>query len=191
MDPLHTIMEGCLINDQKCQKSLYEKYFGFCLKIVFRYIYRYENAVDVVNDGFVKIFRNFKKFERGESEHLEKIWMGWIKRIMINTAIDELRRNKMMPEIGDLPNYVWEQQDKSQSADQTILYKELINHVKKLPPSYRVVFNMYVIDGFSHPEIAQQLGISTGSSKSSLFKAKTHLKNLINKDFQQADICSL
>lgn len=191
MEELHSIIEGCLADDHKCQKRLYERYYGYALKVVFRYIYRYEKATDAVNDGFVKIFRSFKKFECAENEHLEKIWMGWMKRIMINTAIDELRRNNMMPEIGGLPDHVWELQDKSQGADQRILYKELISEIKKLPPSYRVAFNMFVIDGFSHQEIAERLGISVGTSKSNLAKAKMHLKKILNKDIQEADICSL
>jgi len=184
-------MEGCLINDHKCQKKLYERYYGYALKIVFRYLYRYEKAVDAVNDGFVKIFRSFKKFECTEKEHLEKIWMGWVKRIMINTAIDELRRSNMMPEIGGLPDHIWQLQDKSQGADQNLLYKELICQVKKLPPSYRVAFNMYIIDGFSHQEIAEKLGISVGTSKSNLAKARMQLKKFIDKDVQEAGICSL
>src|SRR3954451_20252736 len=151
-------------NDNRCQKRLYERYYGYALKIVFRYIYRYEKATDVVNDGFVKIFRAFQKFECAEKEHLEKIWMGWVKRIMINTAIDELRRSNMIPEIGVLPDHIWELQDRSQQADRIVLYKELICQVKKLPPSYRLAFNMYVIDGFSHQEIAEKLGISIGTS---------------------------
>lgn len=184
-------MQGCLTDDHKSQKRLYERYYGYALKIVFRYIYRYEKAVDVVNDGFVKIFRSFKKFECAEIENLEKIWMGWVKRIMINTAIDELRRSNMMPEIGGLPDHIWNLQDKGQAADQNILYKELIAQVKKLPPSYRVAFNMYVIDGFSHQEIADKLGISVGTSKSNLAKARMQLKKFIDNDVQEVDICSL
>lgn len=180
-----------MANDHKFQKKLYERYYGYALKIVFRYIYRYEKAVDAVNDGFVKIFRSFTKFECAEKEHLEKIWMGWMKRIMINTAIDELRRSNMMPEIGGLPDYIWELEDKSQHADQRILYKELIEKVKKLPPSYRVAFNMYIIDGFSHQEIADKLGISVGTSKSNLAKARMQLKKFIDKDVQETDICNL
>ena len=98
-----------MTNDQKCQKLLYEHYYGYALKIVFRYIYRYEKATDVANDGFVKIFRNFNRFECRNAMELEKILMGWMRRILVNTAIDELRRNQLMPEIGDLPDYVWEQ----------------------------------------------------------------------------------
>lgn len=191
MEELHSIMEGCLINDHKSQKKLYERYYGYALKIVFRYIYRYEKAVDVVNDGFVKIFRSFKKFESTEKEQMEKMWMGWVKRIMINTAIDELRRNNMIHEIGGLPDYIWELQDNSQKSDQNLLYKELISQVKNLPTSYRVAFNMYVIDGFSHQEIAEKLDISVGTSKSNLAKARMQLKKILNKDNREADICSL
>lgn len=108
--------------------------------------------------------------------------MGWMKRIMVNTAIDELRRQNLMPEIGSMPDSIWEEPDRTQFADNMVLYKELISEVKKLPPSYRVVFNMYVIDGFTHQEIADRLGISVGTSKSSLSKARLHLQKFINRD---------
>ena len=96
-----------------------------------------------------------------------------------------------MPEIGGLPDHIWELQDRSQQADRIVLYKELICQVKKLPPSYRLAFNMYVIDGFSHQEIAEKLGISIGTSKSNLAKARIQLKKFIDKDFQEVGICSL
>ena len=191
MRDLRAIVEGCIVNDQKCQRELYENYYGYGLKIVFRYIYHFEKAVDVVNDGFVKVFRNFNRFECTNWNELEKILMGWMKRILVNTAIDELRRNQLMPEIGDLPEHVWERIDSSERADKNILYKELIAHVRKLPPSYRTVFNMYVIDGFSHQEIADQLGVSVGTCKSNLSKARDHLKKYINKDIPQAGVCNL
>ncbi|HEU0064296.1 MAG TPA: RNA polymerase sigma factor, partial [Flavisolibacter sp.] len=104
--------------------------------------------------------------------------------------IDLLRKDSLLPEIGSITDNVWYVQDKSQSSDQTILYKELINEVKKLPPSYRVVFNMYVVDGFTHQEIAHQLGISIGTSKSNLFKAREHLKKIIKENDQQINVCN-
>jgi len=182
---LSHIIEGCLNNDQRFQKALYEQFYGYCLKIVFRYIYQYDTAVDVVNDGYVKMFRNFKNFKCENPDDVNKVFMGWLKRIMVNTAIDELRRQNMMPDIGAIPDDVWEEPDKSGNADQGILYKELVSQVKKLPPSYRAVFNMYVIDGFSHQEIADQLGISVGTSKSSLSKARVHLQKYINEDTRE------
>ena len=166
---------------------MYEQFYGYSLKVVFRYIYKYENAVDVVNDGYVKLFRNLTNFKCDKEEDVTKIFMGWLRRIMVNTAIDELRRQNMMPDIGAIPEDIWEEPDKSGGADQAVLYKELISQVKKLPPSYRIVFNMYVIDGFTHQEIADQLGISAGTSKSSLSKARMHLQKYINQDTREID----
>ena len=191
MRNLHNIVEGCINNDQKSQKELYETFYGYGLKIVFRYIYHYDRARDVVNDGFVKVFKNFNRFQCANPNELEKILMGWMRRILVNTAIDELRKNQLMPEIGDLPEYVWERVDSSEKADKIILYKELISHVRKLPPSYRMVFNLYVIDGYSHQEIADQLGVSIGTCKSNLSKARDHLKKYINKDIQEAGVCNM
>lgn len=181
LDHIKTLISGCIANNAKDQKHLYERYYGYCLKTVFRYVYRYDHAVDVVNDGFIKIFRSFSRFSYANAENLEMIFMGWIRRIMINTAIDHLRKNSFLPEIGGISENVWQNEDRSQSADQKILYKELIAEIKKLPPSYRVVFNMYVIDGFTHQEIANQLGISVGTSKSNLSKARVLLQKFIKK----------
>lgn len=92
MENITDIIKGCIDKNHQYQKIFYEQYHGYALKIVFRYIYRYEKAVDVVNDGFVKLFRNFEKFQlAGESDN-ERILMGWMKRILVNTAIDELRK---------------------------------------------------------------------------------------------------
>ncbi|MBD0280552.1 MAG: sigma-70 family RNA polymerase sigma factor [Flavisolibacter sp.] len=191
MEDLPIIVNGCINNEQKYQKMLYERYYGFAFKVVFRYIYRYEKVADVVNDGFVKVFRGFPSFICKTDGEVERSLMAWMKRIMVNTAIDELRKNHMMPEIGDISDHTWFEADKNQNADQQLLYKELMLQVKRLPPSYRTVFNLYVIDGYSHQEIAEQLGISIGTSKSNLFKAKSYLQNIINKDLQQADICNI
>lgn len=180
MESISHIIKGCIAKNHKYQKIVYEQYRGFALKTVFRYIYRYEKAVDVVNDGFVKAFTHFEKF-KPEEEHNEKILMGWLKRIMINTAIDELRKNKMLPEIGGIPDYLWEITDKNQDADQLLLYKDLIILIKELPPAYRTVFNLYVIDGYNHYEIADLLKISVGTSKSGLSRARALLQKSIKK----------
>lgn len=179
MEILQNIINGCIQNNQRDQKYLYEKYYGYCLKTVFRYIYRYDKAVDVVNDGFVKVFRNFSKFQFRDSENLEMILMGWMRMIMINTAIDHLRKNNFLPEIGDISESIWLHEDKSQGSDHALMYKELVKEIKKLPPSYRTVFNLYVIDGFTHQEIANQLGISVGTSKSNLSKARVLLQKIL------------
>lgn len=146
--------------------------------------------MDVVNDGFVKIFRNFATFKIENEADLEKILMGWIRRIMINNAIDELRRSNMAPEIGGISESSWDKTDTSQNADQQMLYKELIVQIKKLPPMYRSVFNMHVIDGYSHYEIADMLGIAVGTSKSNLFKARNLLQKFI-KGLEEQKVCNI
>lgn len=191
MELLQDIITGCVQNNQRDQRCLYERYYGYCLKTVFRYIYRYDKAVDVVNDGFVKVFRNFSKFEFRDTENLEMILMGWMRMIMINTAIDQLRKNNFLPEIGVISESIWQHEDKSQSSDQTLMYKELVKEIKKLPPSYRTVFNLYVIDGFTHQEIANQLGISVGTSKSNLSKARVLLQKIIKTNEQQVGVCNM
>lgn len=191
MELLQNIIAGCVQNDQRYQKCLYDRYYGYCLKTVFRYIYRYDKAVDVVNDGFVKIFRNFSKFEVRDAENLEMILMGWMRMIMINTAIDALRKNNFLPEIGDISDHVWQHEDRSQMSDNMLLYKELVKEIKRLPPSYRTVFNMYVIDGFTHQEIASKLGISVGTSKSNLSKARVILQKIIKKNDEEIEVCNL
>jgi RNA polymerase sigma-70 factor (ECF subfamily) len=116
--------------------------------------------------------------------------MGWMRTIMINTAIDQLRKNNFIPEIGDISETIW-MKDKNQSSDQSLLYKELVKEIKKLPPSYRTVFNMYVMDGFTHQEIADTLGISIGTSKSNLSKARVILQRIIKSNNEALNICSL
>ena len=190
MELLQNIIAGCIQNNQRDQKFLYEKYYGYCLKTVFRYIYRYDKAVDVVNDGFVKVFRNFSKFQYRDTQNLEMILMGWMRMIMINTAIDQLRKNNFIPEIGDISETIWMHEDKSQGSDHALLYKELIKEIKKLPPSYRTVFNMYVIDGFTHQEIANRLGISVGTSKSNLSKARVLLQKIVKNNDEEA-VCNM
>ena len=177
---LDEIIAGCLDNNPRDQKRFYERYYGYCLKVVFRYIFRYDKAVDVVNDGFVKVFGKMSTFRCEDTARIEPMMMGWMKTIMINTAIDRLRKDNFLPEIGITNEGIWIE-DASQVSDQTLLYKDLIKEVKKLPPTYRVVFNMYVIDGFTHQEIANQLKIAVGTSKSNLSKARGLLQSILKK----------
>jgi RNA polymerase sigma factor (sigma-70 family) len=177
---LDEIISGCIDKDARDQKVFYERYFGYCLKIVFRYIYRYDKAVDVVNDGFVKILGKMHSFRCPEASKTEFVMMGWIKTIMINTAIDRLRKDDFLPEIGLTNEGVW-LEDRSAASDQSLLYRDIIREIKRLPPTYRVVFNMYVIDGFSHQEIATRLNIAVGTSKSNLCKARGILQSFIKK----------
>ncbi|MEJ7587386.1 MAG: RNA polymerase sigma factor [Ferruginibacter sp.] len=181
MEKAFTIIKGCKDGYPKYQKIFYERYRGAALKIVFRYIYNYEEALEIVNDGFVKFFKNIDKFRCENDTDLEKVLNGWIKRIMINTSIDLLRKKMLLPEIGGIPEYVWNVEDKSSSPDQAMIYKDLMIMVKQLPPVYRIVFNMHVIDGYTHIEIADILKMPVGTSKSNLQRAKLLMQNYLNQ----------
>ena len=167
--------------DMRYQKILYERFYGYALKIAFRYVYRYDAAKDIVNDGFVKLFRQIDKFSYKGKGFPEQLSVAWIKQIIVNASVHELRRNKMNPEMDDIPENVWDETDNNQKADQALLYKELISHLKNLPPVYRIVFNMFVIDGFTHFYIANTLRISVADSMSNLSSARDILKKLIYK----------
>ena len=183
-------IRGCIKKDHKSQRQIYEQFRGYALKIVFRYIYRYEKAVDAMNDGFIKLFNSFDKFKFSGEEDNEKILMGWMKRIMINSAIDHLRRGSMLPEIGGIPDDVWGVSDKSDDADQVLLYNELVALIKQLPPHYRIVFNLHVIDGYTHTEIADMLNTTIGTSKSNLSRARDMLQKSIKK-MEEAQACRI
>lgn len=136
-----------------------------------------------MTDGFIKAFNHFYEFRNEHKEDLERLLMGWLKRIMINCAIDELRRNNMLPEIGGIPEDVWNITDRSDNADQLLLYKELVSQVKDLPPNYRIVFNLYVLDGYSHRQISEMMNISVSTSRASLARARSILqKQIITKE---------
>ena len=125
MEKLEIILEGCRAAKRKYQELLYEQYYDFALKIVFRYIYNYEEAAEVTNDGFVKFFLSLDKFVIEKEGNIGKMLGGWIRRIMVNTAIDLLRKKMMLPEIGGIPDAVWEMEDNGPSAEQKLIYKEL------------------------------------------------------------------
>ncbi len=174
-------MAGCAAQDRKYQQILYDRFYGFCLKTAFRYVDSYEQATEVTNNAFVKIFKNFGRFEVRDPEKVEMLFMGWVKRVVINASIDYLRREMHTIKVIPIPEDVWEHKDERQLSDSSLLYKELIKMIKELPPAYRLVFNMHVIEGYSHPEIASMLGITAGTSKSNLSKARAHLQKALGK----------
>lgn len=189
MTDIVTIIKGCAENDARCQKILYDKYLGFALKTAFRYVHSYDNAAHAANDAFVKMFRAFKTYEIRDRNNVEAMLLGWMKRIVINTSIDFMLRESLVPEHITLPEEASNKKDTGTTGEHNMAYKELINLVRKLSPAYRVVFNLHVIDGYTHPEIAKMLGISVGTSKSNLAKAKTFLQKFLVKDENGNILC--
>ena len=189
MEKLLNIIEGCAQQERQSQKLLYDQYYGLCLKIAFRYVHTYEQATEVTHDAFLKMFRNFSRFEVRDKEKVEMLLIGWIRRVVINAAIDYMRKEMNNTHSYPIPEHVWEHKDDGQSADDSVLYKELIAMVKDLPPAYRLVFNLHVIEGYSHPEIAKMLGITTGTSKSNLSKARAHLQKALTAENTEKILC--
>ena len=189
MNELLDIIGGCMRNDARSQKIFYEKYLPYALRISYRYVHSFENAAHAANDAFVKIFRNFQKFEIRDYEHIENMLLGWIKRIVINASIDYMSRENLVA-INKAPQYDhWEYKGTGNEGENHLAYKELIALIRKLSPAYKVVFNLYVIDGYTHQEIADMLGISVGTSKSNLSKARAFLQRYLVKDDKGNILC--
>lgn len=189
MEQLIHIIQGCVGNDAKCQKVFYEKYLGFVMKTVYRYVSTYETAAEVSNDAFIKIFRSFNKFEYQKASNPEMLLFAWMRRIVINTSIDHLRVSQAQKRYQPVTELQEAHEPEMSNADEKLLYKELIELIRKLSPSYRVVFNMYVIDGYTHQEIAKALGISVGTSKSNLARARAFLQKYLVKDNKDNVLC--
>ena len=189
MEDLLTIIKGCANNDAKCQRILYNKYLGYALKISFRYVGSYENAANAANDAFIKIFKGFEKFEIRDTKNIEAMLMGWIRKIVVNVSIDYMRKESLISERKILNKDAWMKSSASNDGDSQLMYKELIALIKKLSPAYRVVFNLHVIDGYSHQEISEMLGISVGTSKSNLAKARAFLQKHLVTDTKGNVLC--
>lgn len=145
-----------------------------------RYCATEEDAMEIVNDGFLKIFRGFPGFSP-RYENYENSLRGWMKSILVHTAIDHFRKSNRSPHQIDIADDQLENLYESETSVDKISYKELIEMVQRLSPVYRTVFNLFVIDGYKHEEIADQLKISVGTSKSNLAKAKANIQKMLKK----------
>lgn len=142
-----------------------------------RYSKDREEARDILQDGFLKVFTNIKLYNGSGS------FEGWVRKVIVNTALDYIRKNKKILEYAN-SDYVEENADDIKEEEDANEYEhinsnEIMQAVQQLPTAYRTVFNMFVVDGFSHQEIANELGINIGTSKSNLSKAKAHLKKTL------------
>lgn len=169
---LYNLLDACLKGDRNSQTKLYKIYYAYAMGVCLRYSRSREEAIEILNDGFVKIFTKLDKYTKGLP------FKGWLRKVMINTAIDYFRRQEKHYHSVDISYARYE--EVSETVLDQISEKEILQAVQQLPPSYRMVFNLYVIDGYKHEEIAQQLNISVGTSKSNLAIARNKLqKSLI------------
>lgn len=182
-EELKELVDGCIRGKRKFQKRLFEKYYGKMMAICYRYAKDSDEAQDMVQNGFIKVFKKLDVY------NFEGSLEGWIRRIMVNTAIDQIRKNKRNPFlIEDVDRAQNVEEDVPFSTEEDEFYSKLkaktaIKAISELSPAYRTVFNMYVIEGFTHKEIADYLGISEGTSKSNLAKAKQKLRAQLTLKF--------
>jgi RNA polymerase sigma factor (sigma-70 family) len=172
------LIEECKKKSNSAFEKLYSKYASRMKAIAFRYVGDSAKAEDVLHDAFIKVFEKIAMLENN------MLFEGWLRRIVINEAIDFLKEEKKInaaiTESGQLNSN--HQSDNREHFE--ISAKELMNLLNELPHGYKTIFNMYVVDGYQHKEIAGMLGISEGTSKSQLAKAKEFLKKKLEKNMQ-------
>lgn len=145
-----------------------------------RYAHTDDDAMEIANDGFLKIFKELASFQ-ARYDDVEASLKGWMKKIMVNTSIDHFRKNQKYQMNVSIDDNLFHMEDHAESSIDKLSYDEVYKLVQQLSPMYRTVFNLYVIDGFKHEEIAKQLKISVGTSKSNLAKAKINIKKMIHE----------
>ena len=182
MTTIENLVKGCVAHDVKWQQLFYERYYNYVFRIAYRYIYQYNSIANVVNDGFVKLFQNIGSFAGNTSTVDESLLLAWIKKNIVTVIINELLRNNLIGRSTDNRKEVCETTSQNKNAIENSSAKQLILHLKSLPSSYNVVFNMFVIDGFSHREIAALLHITVDASNTNLVNARNCLQKLVTKE---------
>ena len=167
------IIQGCIHWNRKSQQELYHLYYAYGMSISLHYVKNEEEAVQVLNDAFLKVFKNIKRYRN------ELGFKPWFRTILVNTALNHLKKQKKLKRLVSMNNSI--QVPVQDDVLSKLSYEEIIEMVESLSLAYRTVFNMYVVDGYRHHEIAQKLGISVGTSKSNLFKAKANLREILRE----------
>lgn len=171
------LINGCLEGNRLMQEELYRRFSPKMYAVCLRYASDAEEAQDILQEGFIKIFKKLGSF-RGDGS-----FEGWIRRIFVNTAIEHFRRRRYLQPVSENEENTIE--GKSASAFDGLAEKDILAMIQQLSPGYRTVFNMYVIEGYSHKEIGNLLDISEGTSKSQLSRAKVILQEMVKKFIEQ------
>jgi RNA polymerase sigma factor (sigma-70 family) len=167
------LLRGCLSGDSKMQEELYNRFSAKMYAVCLRYSNNAETAQDLLQDGFIKIFKNLQNF-RGEGS-----FEGWVRRIFVNTSIEHYRKKSNLFSLNEREDLTLE--DNSLNALDKLAEKDIIKLIQELSPGYRTVFNLYAIEGYSHKEIGTMLHINEGTSKSQLARAKGILKKKVEQ----------
>ncbi len=183
---LAELLTGCRGLDRISQRQLYQLYYPYALSICLRYLHDRNAALEAVNDGFLKVFQELPRFDAARYPDLAGSLRGWLHRIMVHTAIDQFRATNRHAFHASLDGVGPAYPDAGGSPLDSLAFEELLRLVGQLPPACRAVFNLHAVDGYTHEEIAEQLHISVGTSKSNLFKARAHLKTLLKRHHHYA-----
>lgn len=173
MDDTSLVIE-CVKGDSRAQRMLFERFSKKMLGVCMRYAKSTEQAEDVLQDGFIKVFSKLNDFKHDGS--LE----GWIRRIMVNTSLDQIRKENKMLGNTSLDNVDYKLQNNAFVLE-NLAAKDLMKMVQSMPVGYKVVFNMFAIEGYSHKEISEHLGISENTSKSQYSRARAYLRERLEK----------
>lgn len=171
-------IEACALNKRESQKVIYSSFYGYAMAICDRYTSKQEDAVEILNDGFLKIFREIHHYHPAYADVVSS-FKGWLRKIMIYTAIDHFRKNHKHQAVTQLDNVVYQVANVSEDAVDKLSYEEIIRAIQDLSPGYRTVLNLFIIEGLSHEEISEKLDISIGTSKSNLSKARRQLQKIL------------
>lgn len=175
----HTISEsdliaGCIAGDRKMQEELYNRFASKMYAVCLRYANNSDDAQDLLQEGFIKVYKNLHRFRA------EGSFEGWIRRVFINSSIEHYRKKQAkLTTVSDKEENTIE--DSDISALDSLAERDIINLIQDLSPGYRTVFNLYVIEGYSHREIGELLNISEGTSKSQLARAKSILQKKVTQ----------
>ncbi len=182
---LESIIAGCIEGKRDAQKLLYEKFASRMFSVCLKYSKNRTDAEDFLHDGFIKIFEKIGQFQHKGS------FEGWIRRIMVNNILENFRKNSKyhFEEEDKIPAIIDDNNNETEeSHEEQMSYNEILECIDQLPSRYKMVFNLYVIEGFSHEEISKEMGISIGTSKSNLSRARQWLKDYINEKTKVAAI---
>jgi len=167
------LIGGCKNNNTGCQKLLFDKYSGIMMTICIRYAHDLSEAEDMLQEGFIRVYKYIHQYRS------EGSFEGWLKRIFVNTALKILQ--KKVIRFSEIDAYVESNHTEDSNPFSTLQEHEILQLISNLPTGYRVVFNMYVMEGYRHNEIAVKLGITDGTSRSQLAKAKKLLRQQIQE----------
>jgi RNA polymerase sigma factor (sigma-70 family) len=182
-DELCIHIRGCSLNSRESQEKIYRSFYGYAMAVCTRYTNNPEDAIEILNDGFLKIFREVHHYKPAYTDTVGS-FRGWLRKIMVYTAIDHFRKNQRHKVVGELKEGVFQLAADVEAAPDKLSYKEIIEMIQQLTPGYRIVLNLFVVEGLSHEEIAEQLGISTGTSKSNLAKARKQLQKILHSNYE-------